>query len=83
MGGQIRAGRGELLPPILTMPKSSSKDFEKLAAEREIGLISELWLFLKHTKKFWLLPLVITLVVVGFLVYLSSSAAAPFIYTLF
>jgi Family of unknown function (DUF5989) len=65
------------------MPRPSSEDFKTLAEGRDPGFFSEVWLFLKHTKKWWLLPLVITFVVVAFLVYLSSSAAAPFIYTLF
>lgn len=46
--------------------------------------ISELWLFLKTRKKFWLLPLICILLLLGLLVILTSvSALAPFIYTLF
>jgi hypothetical protein len=45
---------------------------------------SELWLFLKTRKKFWLLPLLGLLLLLGLLVVLtSSSALASFIYTLF
>jgi hypothetical protein len=39
--------------------------------------------FLKTSKKWWLLPIVVVLVVFGVLVFLSGTAAAPFIYTLF
>lgn len=44
----------------------------------------ELWDFAKERKKFWLLPIIITLVLLGTLLALSQgSAVAPFIYTLF
>ncbi len=44
----------------------------------------ELWGFLKQRKKFWLLPVILCLVLLGGLVVLASgSAIAPFIYTLF
>jgi hypothetical protein len=46
--------------------------------------IRDIWEFLKHRKKFWLLPLIIILLMLGFLTIISSgSAIAPFIYTLF
>lgn len=47
-------------------------------------LLKDLWGFLKERKKFWLLPMIIVLLLVGALIVLSSgSAVAPFIYTLF
>jgi hypothetical protein len=46
--------------------------------------LQDLWGFLKVRKKFWLLPLIIVLLLFGFLiVFTSGSAIAPFIYTLF
>jgi hypothetical protein len=39
--------------------------------------------FLKQNKKFWLLPLILVMLALAALLILSSSAAAPFIYTLF
>jgi hypothetical protein len=46
-------------------------------------LIAELWDFMKTRKKFWLLPIVVTMVLVGaLLVFAQGSAKAPFIYTL-
>lgn len=45
---------------------------------------SDLWGFLKERKKFWLLPIIMTLLLFGALIVLTSgSAVAPFIYTLF
>lgn len=47
-------------------------------------LIKELWKFLKIRKKFWLLPILVFLLLMGALVVFGSgSAFAPFIYTLF
>jgi hypothetical protein len=47
-------------------------------------LLKEMWEFLKIRKKFWLLPIIIVLLLLGALiVFTESSAVAPFIYTLF
>jgi hypothetical protein len=47
-------------------------------------LLQDLWGFMRVRKKFWLLPLVVTLMFFGVTVALSSgSAIAPFVYTLF
>jgi hypothetical protein len=44
----------------------------------------ELWAFLRERKKFWLLPVVLFLGLLGLLIVLSEgSVVAPFIYTLF
>ncbi|MEO5589834.1 MAG: DUF5989 family protein [Gemmatimonadaceae bacterium] len=49
-----------------------------------VGLIRELWAFMKERKKFWLLPPLLILLVVGaLLVFAQGSALAPFIYTIF
>ena len=46
--------------------------------------IKDLWGFLSQRKKFWLLPLIVILLVLGLVIILAgSSAIAPFIYTLF
>ena len=47
------------------------------------SLFGELWLFMRVRKKWWLLPIVVILIGFGVIVFLSSTAAAPFIYTLF
>jgi len=49
-----------------------------------MSFIAELWRFLRVRKKFWLLPIIITLLLLGGLLVLAQgSAIAPFIYTLF
>ncbi len=48
------------------------------------GLASELWAFMRARKKFWLLPIIIVMFLVGtLLVFAQGSALAPFIYTIF
>jgi len=48
------------------------------------SLVAEFWLFLKVRKKWWLLPIVVVMVLVGaLLVFAQGSALAPFIYTIF
>lgn len=46
--------------------------------------LKEMWAFMKARKKFWLLPIILLLLIVGVLLVLAQgSAIAPFIYTLF
>jgi hypothetical protein len=48
------------------------------------SLLAEYWEFLKYRKKFWLMPIVIVLILLGvLLVFASTSPVAPFIYVLF
>ena len=59
-------------------------DFESQAQHQaEIGFFRELLGFMINNKKWWLLPILVTLGLVGVLILLSTTAAAPFIYTLF
>lgn len=59
-------------------------NFEKIAAnDRESSFLMELWAMLRDRKKYWLMPIVVVLLLFGVLVFLSGTAAAPFIYTLF
>ncbi len=48
------------------------------------SLLKELWAFLKIRKKFWMLPIILLMLLIGgLLVFAQGSAIAPFIYTLF
>ncbi|MGA1769912.1 MAG: DUF5989 family protein [Steroidobacteraceae bacterium] len=46
-------------------------------------MIAEFWGFLGQNKKWWLAPIILVLLLLGTLAILTSSAMAPFIYTLF
>jgi len=49
-----------------------------------MALVKELWAFLKARKKFWLLPILIVMTLLGLLIIASQgSAVAPLIYTIF
>jgi hypothetical protein len=49
-----------------------------------LAFAQELWGFLRARKKFWLLPIIIMMALLGALIVLTQgSAVAPFIYTLF
>lgn len=46
--------------------------------------LTDLWNYLRERKKFWLAPVLLTLLILGVLIVLGgSSAVAPFIYSLF
>jgi Family of unknown function (DUF5989) len=50
----------------------------------QASLSRELWEFMRVRKKFWLLPIIVVMVLVGgLLVFAQGSALAPFIYTIF
>jgi hypothetical protein len=62
----------------------TESSFEKMAKSgSESSFIGELWALLRQKKKFWLIPIVCVLLLLGVLVFFSTTAAAPFIYTLF
>jgi hypothetical protein len=47
-------------------------------------IISEFWEFVKASKRYWLLPVYLILILAGaMIVFAESSAIAPFIYALF
>lgn len=49
-----------------------------------MDLLKELWAFMKARKKWWLLPVILVMLLVGgLLVFAQGSALAPFIYTIF
>ncbi len=49
-----------------------------------IDLIKDIWDFMKVRKKYWLAPLIITIVLMGaLLIFTQGSVVAPFIYSIF
>lgn len=64
-------------------PQSEPDEFARQGAMRPSSMLGEYWYFLKSTRKWWLLPILTVLIVLGALVVLSGSPAAPFIYALF
>jgi hypothetical protein len=62
---------------------TQAEQFEEAAAGPQTGLVGEFLYFLAHNKKWWLVPIILVLLLVGILVVLGGTGAAPFIYTLF
>ncbi len=49
-----------------------------------MSILAELWDFVKTRKKFWLIPILLVMLILGaLLIFAQSSALAPFIYTIF
>ena len=62
---------------------AQAEEFARQASTKAPSFVSEYWYFLKTNRKWWMLPLMLILVAFGVLMVLSSTGAAPFIYTLF
>jgi Family of unknown function (DUF5989) len=66
------------------MAQNRISDFEQVAEQRAANnIFTDFWYFLRYSRKWWLLPLICVLVLLGGLILLSGTAVAPFIYTLF
>lgn len=49
-----------------------------------MSFLKELWEFMRVRKKFWLIPIILMLLLLGIILFLTEgSVIAPFIYTLF
>lgn len=62
---------------------NQNQAFQSASKTGRTGFLAEFWAFLKHNKKWWLTPIILVMLLVGALVVLGGTAAAPFIYTLF
>jgi hypothetical protein len=66
----------------MTRPEVGQMAFE--GSREKVGILAELWAFMRVRKKWWLGPIVLMLALLGLLVvFTQGSAVAPFIYTLF
>jgi hypothetical protein len=64
-------------------PHEDRSEFEKAGDNAQESLLGEFWLFMSENKKWWLLPILLVMLLMGALMVLGSTGAAPFIYTLF
>ncbi|MEW6307280.1 MAG: DUF5989 family protein [Verrucomicrobiota bacterium] len=65
------------------MSDEPKKSFAEAGEQKDMSLVQEFFLMLKENKKYWMIPLVVMLLLLGLLVILGGTGAAPFIYTLF
>ena len=70
-------------PQSRQTPSDEGEAFVQQARQQRPGLVGELVDFLRNNKKWWLTPIIVVLLLMGVLIFLSGTAAAPFIYTLF
>ena len=63
--------------------QQQAREFERQASRARTSLWRELFYFLATTKKWWLAPIIVALLLLGTLFLLAGTGAAPFIYTLF
>ncbi len=66
-----------------TESQKARSEFEEQGDEKQLSLFREFLLFIVENKNWWLIPILLVLSLVGLLVVLGSTGAAPFIYTLF
>jgi hypothetical protein len=62
--------------------QNQKDDFDRAARGTAPSLLAEFVDFLRHNKKWWLLPILLVLLLFGVLIFLSGTGVAPFIYTL-
>jgi uncharacterized protein DUF5989 len=67
----------------LTQNGGRKNEFERIASAGRTNVVTEFLGYLRESKKWWMLPILIVMLGLGVLVLLSSTPVAPFIYTLF
>jgi hypothetical protein len=67
----------------MDMAKTKNPLEQTVAKASHTSLVREMWEFLSVTKKWWLLPIILVFGLLGVLLLLAGTAAAPFIYTVF
>ncbi len=65
------------------MSDTPNQPTDEAPEAEEMSIVAEFMLFLRENKKWWLLPMIIMVLLLGALFFLGSSPVAPFIYTLF
>ncbi|QDV46369.1 hypothetical protein Enr13x_62780 [Stieleria neptunia] len=60
-----------------------TESFDSMADGADPGIFREFVWFVKYNKKWWLTPILVVLLLLVVLAFVTSSPAAPFIYTLF
>ena len=68
---------------LKTQQQQQARELEQQASRSQRGIVGEFLDFSLHNKKWWLTPIIVVLLLVGLLLVLGGTGAAPFIYTLF
>ena len=62
---------------------SQRTTFEDAAQKRSSSFLGKFWRFLRQNRKWWLVPIIVTLLLVAVLVVVAGSGAGPLLYPLF
>ena len=65
------------------MMDTDQESFEQASKSAETGLFADLFAFMVENAKWWLIPIVVVLFLLGILIVAGATGAGPFIYTLF
>ncbi|MBN2703131.1 MAG: hypothetical protein JXR23_02875 [Pontiellaceae bacterium] len=66
-----------------TSKPSQKKEFLEQAGQKRSNIVREFLDFLRHNKKWWLLPIILILLLMGLFILISGTALAPFLYPIF
>ena len=87
---RLTSSRGSLMSETVpqndeqkTEPATKPVTFAEAAEEQQPSLLVEFCEFLLESKKWWLTPIIVALMLIGLVIALSSSVVAPFIYPIF
>lgn len=64
-------------------PQAEQTAFEQAASASSRGMVREYVDLLRYNKKYWLAPIIVVLLVIGAVLVLGGTAAAPLIYAIF
>lgn len=68
---------------MIDKPEGRENDFVEEVERRSPNVLRDAWDLVRENKKWWLLPIIASLVLVGLIAVLSGTGIAPLIYTLF
>lgn len=69
--------------PSRSNQNHQADDFQRQAEQTSPGLISEFIDFVLHNKKWWLIPIIVVLLILGVLVALQATGVGWALYTVF
>jgi hypothetical protein len=62
-------------------PSDRENEFLQASSQEERGLVAEFIAFMKENKMWWLTPILVVFLLLGVLLILGATGAAPFLYS--
>ena len=60
-----------------------AKELRELSEARSGGVLAQMWGYIGESRKWWLIPIILMMLLLGIMFVIGGSGAAPFIYTIF